>query len=298
MGPIMHLEDNIFIEENSPRDGIQNERALFTFEERVELIDALSRCGFRRIQIGSFVDPRRIPQMAFTEQVCERINRVPGVVYSALVLNRKGLERALGCGIGHISFFISASETHSLRNNNCSIAESISRAEGMIEMAKSCNVPVQAGIMNAFGCAIEGFVPMGKVVDLVGLLIEKGADEINLADTPGTAHPLLIEERVNKVLEHCTAPLALHLHNSNGLGLINLYAAWKAGVRRFDSCCGGLGGCPFVPGAAGNVATEDLVHLFDSMGIHTGISKEGLIEVLEWFEVKLGRSLKSSECCS
>lgn len=281
----------VFIEEDAPRDGIQNEPRLFSVEERIALVNALSACGFRRIQIGAFVSPRRVPQMAGTEKVYEGVDRYPGVTYSALVLNRKGLDRAVSAGLDHVSIFVSASETHSRENSNCSVEEATIAARTLIERAKFVGLTVQAGVMNAFGCRFDGQIPPQLVLKLVKVFSESGTDEVNLADTAGLAHPKQMEEMIERVKDNCELPLSLHLHDTYGFGLANVYAAWRAGVSRFDACCGGLGGCPFIPGAAGNVATEDVVHLFESMGVPTGISRERLAEVVRGLEKKMQRSL-------
>ena len=261
----------VFIEENAPRDGIQNEPRLFSIEDRIDLVNDLSACGFERIQVGAFVSPQWVPQMADTERVCESMKRTPGVTYSALVLNKRGLDRAVGADLHHVSVFVSASETHSRKNTNCTVDEASRAVRKLIEQAKSGGLAVQAGVMNAFGCHFDGEIPLPRVLKLIKVYAESGADEVNLADTAGLAHPKQIEEMIHRVSDACELPLALHLHDTYGLGLTNVFAAWRSGVSRFDACCGGLGGCPFIPGAAGNVATEDVVHLFESDGhLHGG----------------------------
>jgi hydroxymethylglutaryl-CoA lyase len=284
-------EPAVLIEENAPRDGIQNEPSSFSPGERIELVNALSGCGFKRIQIGALVSPRRVPQMAETEKVLEGIDRYPGVTYSVLVLNRRGLDRAISTGFEHVSIFVSASETHSRENSNCSVDEATIAARSLIEHAKSRGLTVQAGVMNAFGCRSEGKIPLRRVLNLVGDYSNSGADEVNLADTSGVAHPKQMEEMIASIADLCDLPLSLHLHDTYGFGLANVYAAWRSGVRRFDACCGGLGGCPFIAGAAGNVATEDVVHLFESMGVTTGISLACLAKVVRRLETKMERRL-------
>ncbi len=264
---------------------------LFSVEERIELVNALSACGFRRIQIGAFVSPRWVPQMAETEKVYEGIDRYPGVTYSALVLNKKGLDRAVSAGLKHASIFVSASETHSRENSNCSVAEATIAARTLIEGAKFLGLTVQAGVMNAFGCRFDGKISPLLVLKLIKTYAESGADEVNLADTAGLAHPKQMEEMIRGVRDACELPLSLHLHDTYGFGLANVYAAWRSGVSRFDACCGGLGGCPFIPGAAGNVASEDVVHLFESMGVRTGISLERLAVAVQSLEKKMQRRL-------
>ncbi|MHC1741747.1 MAG: hydroxymethylglutaryl-CoA lyase [Syntrophobacteraceae bacterium] len=282
---------SVIIEENAPRDGIQNEAVPFGVEDRIELINALADAGLRRIQIGSFVHEQRVPQMAGTEQVFEAIRRREGVVYTALVLNEKGLARAMACSMGQVAHFVSASQTHSLKNSNVSVEEAVGRAGDLIAKAKGRGMIVQAGVMNAFGCRYEGVVPEDRVREILSTLVEAGADEISLADTSGVAHPLQVERMVHLAREVAKLPLSLHLHDTFGFGLANIYAAWKVGVTRFDASCGGLGGCPFIPDAAGNVATEDLALLMQRMGIETGIDLPKLIAVTRRLERKLGRSL-------
>lgn len=299
-------QSSVIIEENAPRDGIQNESVLFSIGERIELINALADAGLKRIQIGSFVHEQRVPQMAGTERVFEAVRKREGVVYTALVLNEKGLERALACSMGHVAHFVSASQTHSLKNSNVSIEEALGRASDLIAKAIAHGVVVQAGVMNAFGCRYEGAVPEDRVLEILDTLVEAGAGEISLADTAGVAHPLQVERMVHRVREITKRPLCLHLHDTYGFGLANVYAAWKVGVTRFDACCGGLGGCPFIPDAAGNVATEDLALLMLRMGVETGIDMPKLIAVTRRLERKLGRplpakapkALDDSECRS
>ena len=281
----------ILIEEDSARDGVQIESIPFSVEERVRLVDGLSLCGFFRIQVGSFVHPEKVAQMARTEEVFERIRRKEGVVYSALVLNRQGLERAVGCGVEHVSVYVSASETHSRKNADCTVAEAGRFARSVIEAAGGLGIPVRAGIMNAFGCRFEGAVPFERVLGLAQSFAQWGADEINLADTPGLGNPRQVEELLLRANDCIELPISLHLHDTFGFALANIHAAFRLGVRRFDACCGGLGGCPFIPGAAGNVPTEDVVHLFESIGEPTGIDPQRLLEVVRGLEDKLGRKL-------
>lgn len=291
INPEPEVSPEIVIEENSPRDGLQNESVVFSVQERVALIDALVGCGLKRIQIGSFVNPARVPQMAGTEEVFGLLRPRTGVIYSALILNRMGLDRAGECGLRHVSLFVSASETHSRKNTRCSVDEAMGAARRLIGLAKARGVTIQAGVMNAFGCRFEGAISSERVLDMVRVFAEEGADEINLADTSGLAHPLQIESLVRAAQAVMVLPLALHLHDTFGFAMANAYAAWKVGVRRFDASCGGLGGCPFIPGAAGNIPTEDLSRLFESMGVSTGVDLERAVELVVDLERRLGRSL-------
>jgi hydroxymethylglutaryl-CoA lyase len=284
-------EPDIIIEENSPRDGLQNESISFSVLDRVALIEALVDCGLKRIQIGSFVNPERVPQMAGTEKVAALLRPHTGVIYSALVLNRRGLERAGECGIRHVSLFVSASETHSLRNTRCSVDEAMAVARDLMALAKDRGFTIQAGVMNAFGCRFEGAVSARRVLQMVRDFSEQGADEINLADTSGLANPVQIQALIVAAQSVTKLPLALHLHDTFGFGMANAHTAWNLGVRRFDASCGGLGGCPFIPGAAGNVPTEDLAWFFESMGVCTGVNLNRMLEIVMELERKLGRRL-------
>ncbi|SMC17735.1 hydroxymethylglutaryl-CoA lyase [Desulfacinum hydrothermale DSM 13146] len=285
------MQPQVILEESAPRDGLQNEARIFSVEERVWLVEALAACGFPRIQVGSFVSPRAVPQMADTEAVYGRIQKRPGVVYSVLVLNEKGLERAVACGVDHVAVFTSASETHSRKNTGCSVDEGLGRAAAVVRRALEAGMTVQAGVMNAFGCRFDGSVPRERVRSLLFSLREAGAQELSLADTSGMAHPRQMEEVLEPLLADLDVPLALHLHDTWGFALANIYAAWKMGVNRFDTALGGLGGCPFLPGAPGNVASEDVVHLFESMGVCTGVDPKPLVRVVKDLERKLGRAL-------
>ncbi len=282
---------DVHIEENGPRDGLQNEKGAFTLQERVHLIDHLSRCGFPRIQVGSFVDPRRVPQMAHTDKLFQLIHRNPHVTYSALILNRHGLQRAVDCGVEHLSTFASASEAHSLKNNNCSVEKGTERVVSLITDCRERGVRVQAGVMSVFGCQTEGAIPIDRVLAMVSRFLEAGAEEINLADTSGFANPRQLKEVLLEVQGICSLPLRLHLHDTYGFGMANIYAAWEMGIRRFDTSCGGLGGCPFIPRASGNLPTEDVVHFFEAMGCSTGIDLGELVTVVAGLETKLGRTL-------
>lgn len=281
----------ILIEETAPRDGLQNEKDLLTVTEKIRLVEDLVDCGLRRIQVGSFVNPRAVPQMADTEAVFQGLRKKPGVIYRALVLNEKGLERAAGCGVHDLAVFVSASEIHSRKNSGCETAEALKRACAVVRQAKSQGLSVQAGVMNAFGCRFEGAVPEKRVLSLAASLVDAGADELCLADTSGLANPLQMEKIVAGVLRNLPIPLGLHLHDTFGFGLANVYAAWKLGVSRFDGACGGLGGCPFIPGAPGNIPTEDLAHFFHAMGLPTGIDVEKLTAVRRSLESRFRRIL-------
>ena len=282
--------ERVFIHEVVLRDGIQNETTLVPTDRKIELVNGLIRSGIHRIELSSFVNPRLVPQMADAETLWERLERPPGVLFSALILGEKSLERALRCRVPHGGIFVSASETHSLRNSNRTVAEATAEAIRLMDRAKSRGMEIRAGVMNAFGCAYEGPVLPEKVTGLVKAFLDHGPDEICLADTSGMAHPVQVGDLLRRVRSVTGAvPLSLHLHNTRGLGLANLWEALRHGVTIFDTSLGGLGGCPFIPGAKGNIATEDTVHLLHHSKIETAIDLRRLVALSRDFEAFMGR---------
>ena len=270
----------VLLQEVGPRDGLQNEPQTLSPETRADLIERLLDTGLPRIQIGSFVNPRKVPQMAGTGEVWQRLRHRPNVRYSALVLNQRGLETALAEGIPHVEIYVSASETHSLKNVGVTIGDALAEAVRMVETALRRGAGVTAGVMCAFGCFYEGSVPLEKVRELVGRFDAVGPVEIGLADTAGLGEPERVKSVIESVVELVGADrLTVHLHDTRGTGLANLRAALDAGVRYFDASVGGLGGCPFIPGAAGNIATEAACALLESLGYTTGVDVAKVTEV-------------------
>jgi hydroxymethylglutaryl-CoA lyase len=262
----------VVIEEQGLRDGLQNEARLLPITKKLELIDALVDAGVRRIQVVSFVNPKRIPQMADAEKLCAALKERPGVIYSALVLNARGIERAAAAGMKHVAASISASDTHSRKNANASLVEARSQFTDMIKIGKAHGLTISGGLQCVFGCRFEGAIDSEAVFDLVKEQLDQGVDEIVLADTTGMANPHSIQEICARVIELANAtPVILHLHDTEGKGLANVLAALPLGVNHFDTTFGGMGGCPFVKGASGNIATEDLIWMLSQMGIDTGI---------------------------
>lgn len=277
------------------RDGIQNEKNIVSTDEKLRLIGRLAASGVGRIEVSSFVNPKLVPQMADAEELWKRIDRRKGVLYSALILSERGLERAMACGVPHVGIFVSASETHSRKNSNKSVAEALNEALALIRRARSSGMEVRAGVMNAFGCAYEGKVAASGVLKLVRRLLKADPDEICLADTSGMGNPRQVKEMILHVRKHTGGkPVSLHLHNTRGQGLANLWAAVEAGVTVFDTSLGGLGGCPFIVGARGNIATEDTVSMLHDAGVRTGIDLEKLIEVSRGFERQTGFTFPSA----
>ncbi len=289
------LPVKIVLHEVVLRDGIQNEKKLVSTEAKLRLIDRLTAAGVRRIEVSSFVNPALVPQMADAELLWKRLQRRKGVLYSALVLSERGLERALACGVPHVGIFVSASETHSRKNSNRSVEEALREAIGLIRTARDSGIGVRAGVMNAFGCAYEGKVSLRRVLKMVGRLLEAGPAEICLADTSGLGNPRQMREVIASVRALTgRKALSLHLHNTRGQGLANLWVALEEGVNLFDTSLGGLGGCPFIVGARGNIATEDAVSLLHDAGLRTGIDLEGLIAVSLDFEKHMGQVFPSA----
>ncbi len=280
------------IREVGPRDGLQNE-APVPVAERVRLIDALAASGVRRIEAASFVHPSAIPAMAGAEEVLGAVRRQPGVSYTALVPNRRGAERALAAGADELEAVVSASPTHNQKNLRRTPDETLEEIAGIIDLAHRVGRPVDAGVATCFGCPYEGDVDPMMVADFARRLLDLGADTVFFGDTTGMGSP----RRVDLLLDAIEAAgidldlVGLHLHDTRGTGLANAYAALQRGVSRFDASIGGLGGCPYAPGASGNIATEDLVHMVEDLGIPTGISLDGLIAAAHLAEDIVGRRL-------
>ncbi|MGD9365202.1 MAG: hydroxymethylglutaryl-CoA lyase [Desulfobacteraceae bacterium] len=282
----------VLLEDGALRDGLQAESRIFSLDEKVSLFEKLKRAGVAQIQVGSFVHPAIVPQMADTDALVRTIGKQTQTVVSALVLNEKGLERALGCGVAHVNMSVSVSDTHSRKNARMPAQAALVDMVALIGRALASDLQVRAGLQCAFGCVFEG--PIGEDVVLAAAeeMVRTGVEEINLADTTGMATPHAVQRlihRFDQVFPHVR--ISLHLHDTRGLGLANMWAGYEAGVRSFDVCAGGLGGCPFVKGAAGNVPTEDAVNLFEASGIPTGIDQKALCHVVDFLETRLGRKL-------
>jgi hydroxymethylglutaryl-CoA lyase len=284
------LPRKIEIHEVVLRDGIQNVKKLVSTDQKIKLINALTDCGIRRIEVSSFVNPRLVTQMADAEKLWSTFRRRKDVVYAALVLNERGLERAMRCGVPQAGIYVSASETHSRKNSNVSTAEAMREARLLIEKAHCAGMEVRAGVMNAFGCAYEGKVPASRVIKLVRDFMKREPHEICLADTSGMANPSQVKKLVRRVRDSVGGvSISLHLHNTRGLGLANVWAAINEGISIFDTSLGGLGGCPFIIGARGNIATEDTVNMLHETGVKTGINLDMLIEASLQFERYMGQ---------
>lgn len=280
--------------EMGPRDGLQNEAAEVPTDAKVALVEALAAAGVREIEVGSFVDPRRVPRMADTAEVFRRIRRRAGVCYAALVPNLRGLEGALAASADKISVFASASESFSRRNANASIAETLERFRAVLDGAAAAGVATRAYLSCAFGCPDEGAVDPAAVAGLSQELHAMGAGEVDLSDTIGVAVPRDVDRVLDAVLARVPlAAIALHFHDTRGTAVANAWAGLQRGVAILDSSCGGLGGCPFAPGATGNLATEDLLYLCHRSGVATGIDLEAVAQAAAGIAAVLGRGLPS-----
>ncbi len=280
----------VIIREVVLRDGLQQERISVSVDKKLELIEALIAAGIRELEIASFVSPGRVPAMADAEELFRRVTRKEGVRFSGLVFNQRGFERALQVGVDEIAVFVSASESHSRRNVGMGMKEALKEARRVIRAANQAGIRVRCGISTAFGCAIEGTVAVGKVVDLSKALVQEKVHEMTFADTSGMANPRQIGELLSLCRAHIgEVPVSLHLHNASGWAFANLLAGMQMGVVCFDASLGGLGGCPFLPGASGNVPTEQVNAFFLAMGSKTGIDPEGLRQCLVLLRGILGR---------
>jgi len=282
----------LLLEDEALRDGLQMESRIFSLEEKLHLYRMLKNAGINRIQVGSFVHPRVVPQMADTDELIQAIGQQDDSVVSALILNDKGLERALNCGVSHVSMSVSVSDTHSRKNARSSAAEALTSMTALIREALTAGLDVRAGLQCVFGCVYEGRISEDAVLAAARKMVAAGATEINLADTTGMATPVSIRNMVQRFKkEFADITVSLHLHDTRGLGLANMFSGYEAGVRNFDVCTAGLGGCPFVKGAAGNVPTEDAVNMFESLGVPTGIDLTALCEAVAFLESTLQRTL-------
>jgi hydroxymethylglutaryl-CoA lyase len=277
----------VSIREVAPRDGLQNEETIPT-DAKVRLIDALSGTGVRRIEAVSFVHPRAIPQMADADEVWARVDRHPEIRYSALIPNTRGAQRALAAGFREIEVVVSASDTHNRRNLNRSTDESLDDIASLIPLIHDAGATVEVIVATSFGCPFEGDIDPDRVAAIVSRVRADGADRIAFGDTTGMATPRRVRDLLSAV-----RPDLLHFHNTRGTGLANILTALELGITEFDASVGGIGGCPYAPGASGNVATEEVVHMLHDMGLDTGIDLDRLISTAETAEKLLGRTLPS-----
>ena len=276
----MELVKQITLCEVGLRDGLQNEVTQLSTEEKIRTVDALSAAGFPVIEVGSFVSPKAVPQMADTDEVFRGISRKDGVEYRALIANARGVDRAIACGCSKVKLNVSASTAHNLANLNCTPAESVSRFAECVDKASAAGIDISGSISMAFGSPWDREIPVEAVKEIVRAYLAVGIDEISLSDASGMAYPTQVYDLCQEMRRSFPqVTWWLHFHNTRGLGLANILAGMQAGFTRYDSAFAGVGGCPFVPGAAGNVSTEDLLHMCDEMGVKTGIDLDRAMEI-------------------
>lgn len=282
----------VYIQEVAPRDGFQIEPVFVDTLQKVQLIDALSRAGVAKIEVSSFVSPKAVPNLRDAAEVFAAIQRHPDVTYVALVPNLHGAERALAAGVDEVNLVMSASETHNLANMRMTHEQSLSQFEAICAFLGNEKISIHATVATAFGCPFEGAQSPDKILRIIDRYRRAGVRGLTLADTTGMADPQQVADLVSRVLaEHAGAPLTLHFHNTRGMGLANVLAAWQSGATRFDAALGGIGGCPFAPGATGNICTEDTVHMFEQMGVGTGANLPALIDLSIGLSQVLGHDL-------
>jgi hydroxymethylglutaryl-CoA lyase len=290
----MKLPATVTIVEVGPRDGLQNEAVAIATADKIGFVDRLSAAGHRVIEVSAFVSPTWVPQMADAAEVFAGIARAPGTRYTALVPNLAGLSRAIEARVDEVAIFAAASETFSRRNINRSIAESLEGYRAVCARAHDANLPVRAYVSTAFGCPFEGAIDPKAVADLAATLIDMGAREVAVSDTIGIGHPAQVAAVVEAVTRHVAIDrVALHFHDTRGTALANVLMALQLGVTTFDASAGGLGGCPYAPGASGNLATEDLLYMLNGLGIETGVSLEKVLGASRFMEEKIGHPLTS-----
>ncbi|KPF64427.1 3-hydroxy-3-methylglutaryl-CoA lyase [alpha proteobacterium AAP81b] len=296
----MAAANPVQIVEVSPRDGLQNEAGFVETPDKIALIERLIAMGARRIEVASYVNPRRVPQMADAEAVVAGLPDAPGVSYIGLCLNERGVDRAIASrddgarGLDEAGCVLVATDGFGIVNQGQTVEEGIAANKAMIAKAKAAGLLAQVTISASFGCPYEGHVPPERIIDLAKRMADAGAQEIALADTIGVAVPGQVADLVGRVIAGVAPlPIRLHLHDTRGLAPANAWAGYQAGCRTFDSALGGLGGCPFAPGAAGNVGTEELLYLFGRSGVATGLDIDAAVDANRWFATIMGRALPS-----
>jgi hydroxymethylglutaryl-CoA lyase len=285
---------NVTVVEVGPRDGLQNEACIVSTADKIAFIDKLSAAGMPVIEVGAFVSPKWVPQMADTAEVFAGIARRRGVRYTALVPNDAGLDRALATGVDEIAIFAASTDTFSRKNINQGIDESLETYRTVCDRAREAGLRVRGYLSTAFGCPYEGDVPPRKVAELAHRLIELGVFEVAVSDTIGIAHPGQVPRVLEAVFERVPpTQVALHFHDTRGMAIANVLAALPLGVRTFDASAGGLGGCPYAPGASGNLATDDLIYMLNGLGTETGVSLAALEDATAFIASRIGHPLPS-----
>ena len=270
----------MYINEVAVRDGFQSEPLFVPTDDKIAIVNALSKTGLAKIEVTSFVSPKAIPNLRDAEEVMQRIEREPGVVYVALVPNERGCERAIACKVDEINLVMSIGERHNLANMRMTCEQSLAQVRRVMDLVQGTGVRVNGSIATAFGCPFEGDLPADRVLWAAGEYLGMGMRSVTLADTTGMAHPRQVNDVASRVLAaHPGVEVTLHFHNTRGMGLANVIAGVEAGVTSYDASLGGIGGCPYAPGASGNICTEDLVHMLESSGFDTGVDLDKLLAV-------------------
>ena len=288
------MSKSVEIVEVGPRDGLQNEKTLVSTDDKVAFIKRAIEAGAKRVEIASFVHPKRVPQMADAEDVVEALGHVEGITRIGLTLNKRGALRALACGIDQLGAVCVATDSFGLKNQNQTSEETVATANEIVRLAHAEGRSAQVTVSAAFGCPFAGEVPEQRVLDMVAKLAEAGPSEIALADTIGVGTPGQVTSLVSKVVDIIAPiPVRVHFHNTRNMAVANVWASIAAGATRIDSSIGGIGGCPFAPNATGNVATEDVVYLLNRSGIEHGLDLDALIGTAKWLETVLGKKVPS-----
>jgi hydroxymethylglutaryl-CoA lyase len=276
----VNYPNQIILTEVGPRDGLQSISEPISTDQKLSMIRGLVDAGIKQIQVASFVHPKWVPQMAAAEDICARLPKTNDVIFSGLALNNRGVERAIDAGLPRIEVSISTSETHSKKNANMTLDDAMANLKSMIQLAKTNGLDVRAGLQAVWGCVYDGIPPIERIVNMSKFILNLGVDTLSLSDSTGMGNPNTIKKILDQILPHSgDTPIVLHLHDTRGLGLANVVAALDMGINQFDSALGGIGGCPFIKGATGNIATEDTVHLFHELGIETGIDLQKVAAV-------------------
>lgn len=294
--PLAHLPPTVRVVEVGPRDGLQNEKALVPTAQKIQFIEMLAHAGLPVVEATSFVSPRAIPQLSDAAEVMSGLTRLPTTEYPVLVPNVRGMERALAAGVRSIAVFTAASESFTRHNINASIAESLANFRPVAEMARQNGIPVRGYISTVFGCPYEGKVDPRQALLVARAMLDMGVNELSLGDTIGVATPNQVVNVLSLFIDEGAIPveqIAVHFHDTRGTALANVLAALQLGVAIIDSSAGGLGGCPYAPGAAGNLATEDLLYMLHGMGIVTGVDLEKVVEATRFIATYLGHALTS-----
>ena len=291
--------EKIIFCEVGPRDGLQNEPVMLSVEQKLKMIEGAADAGVPIIEVGSFVHPKAVPQMADTDEVVKRMKRKDGVEYRCLVANKKGVERALAAGITKVKLTLSASESHAKANLNKSINELLAGFEDCVSFAHEHGAQVSGAISTAFGCPFEGKIPVSQLINITNRFLDLGINELSLSDTTGMANPRQVYDTACEMTAlFPSVRWFLHFHNTRGMALANITAGMNAGIIRYDASLAGLGGCPFAPGASGNIASEDVLHMLDEMGIKTGIDLDEMIALARELQGWVGHTTDSAILCA